>query len=331
LGTGASFTTPSISTTTTYYVDATYNSCTSATRTAVLATILSTPGTTTLSAPANAATGVTTSPSYSWSAVSGATSYDIEVATDAGFTSIITTTNVATNSYTQSPALAISTTYYWRVRAKNDCGAGSFTSAFNFTTSDISCNTFASTDVPKAIADGGTITSTLTIASGVTISDINVKNLIGTHTWINDLIITLKSPNNTTVTLFSQICNNEDNFNINFDDAAAAGALPCPPVGAGTYKPNTVLSAFNGENSAGVWTLTIRDVATPDAGNLTSWSLEICGSSCTAATINTQPSASSICTGANTTFSTTANRSYWLSMASRYWFWIYEYHKWRSL
>ncbi|SDX15724.1 ice-binding family protein [Flavobacterium degerlachei] len=39
LGTGTSFITPSISTTTTYYVDVTNNGCTSATRTAVLATI----------------------------------------------------------------------------------------------------------------------------------------------------------------------------------------------------------------------------------------------------------------------------------------------------
>ncbi len=40
LGTGTSFTTPYISTTTTYYVDATYNGCTSSTRTAVLATVV---------------------------------------------------------------------------------------------------------------------------------------------------------------------------------------------------------------------------------------------------------------------------------------------------
>ena len=39
MGTGTSFTTPSISTTTTYYVDATDNGCTTASRTAVIATI----------------------------------------------------------------------------------------------------------------------------------------------------------------------------------------------------------------------------------------------------------------------------------------------------
>jgi hypothetical protein len=52
LQTGASFTTPSINTTTTYYVDATNNGCTSSSRTAVVATVNTTPtisGTTPLS------------------------------------------------------------------------------------------------------------------------------------------------------------------------------------------------------------------------------------------------------------------------------------------
>ena len=43
LGTGTTFTTPSISSTTTYYVDATDNGCTTGTRTAVIATIYTTP------------------------------------------------------------------------------------------------------------------------------------------------------------------------------------------------------------------------------------------------------------------------------------------------
>jgi hypothetical protein len=44
LGSGTSFTTPSITTTTTYYVDATNNGCTNATRTAITATINNVPG-----------------------------------------------------------------------------------------------------------------------------------------------------------------------------------------------------------------------------------------------------------------------------------------------
>ena len=43
MATGTSFTTPSISTTTTYYVDATSNSCTTSSRTSVTATINASP------------------------------------------------------------------------------------------------------------------------------------------------------------------------------------------------------------------------------------------------------------------------------------------------
>ncbi|MFN5417126.1 MAG: M43 family zinc metalloprotease, partial [Flavobacteriia bacterium] len=309
LGSGTSYTTPSISTNTTYYVDATLSGCTSPTRTAVLASVLSTPGLSTLSSPTDAATGISSSPSFSWSAIAGASSYDIQIATDAGFTSIISTTNVATNAFTVGSALNISTTYYWRVRAINSCGTGSYTTPFSFTTSNISCNTFASSDVPKTIVDGATVTSTMNIASGVTITDVNVLNLVGTHTWINDMIVKLRSPSGTEITLFSNVCNDQDNFNLNFDDAAGSGVLPCPPTGGGTYIPSQSLSAFNGQNSAGTWTLTVQDVATPDAGAVTSWSLQICGSACTPVTpsvsISSSDADNTICTSTSVTFTAT--------------------------
>ena len=51
-----------------------------------------------------------------------------------------------------------------------------------------------STDVPKAIPDLGTATSTLTIAGSGTIQDVDVRNLDITHTFDSDLIITLSAP-----------------------------------------------------------------------------------------------------------------------------------------
>ena len=57
LGTGISFTTPSISNTTTYYVDATYNGNTTPTRTAIAASVYSTPTILTTTAGSNCGTG----------------------------------------------------------------------------------------------------------------------------------------------------------------------------------------------------------------------------------------------------------------------------------
>ncbi len=92
------------------------------------------PGTPSLISPANGATGVSVTPTLDWSDVSGATSYDVQVATDSGFTNVVRSANVASSTWVVSPALNNSTTYFWRARANNSCGAGAYSSAFSFTT-----------------------------------------------------------------------------------------------------------------------------------------------------------------------------------------------------
>jgi subtilisin-like proprotein convertase family protein len=230
----------------------------------------------TLSSPANGATGAVAPFNFSWVADANATAYDIDIATDGGFSTIVENSTGLTNPNYTATTLTSSTTYFWRVKPSNQCGAGSFSSVSTFTTGN--CNNYASTNVPVAISASGTptITSTLNVTTAGTINDVDVVDLVGTHTWINDLTVTLTSPQNTTITLWDGICDSENDFDVNFDDAAAAGALPCPPVGGGNYQPQTVLSAFNGENASGTWTLTIADGANQDGGSLNGWGLNIC-------------------------------------------------------
>ncbi len=240
------------------------------------------PGAATLTSPADGATGASLVPSFTWTAGSDATSYDLEVATDVGFTNVVYSAAGLTGlSHTPSSALDPSTLYFWRVTANNVCG--SITSgSFRFTTVLLVCDTFDSTDVPLSIPEaGGTsgpTTSTLTIgaADAGTVADVNVLNLIGSHTWIGDLDFNLDSPAATSVRLLERDCSSADDFDVNFDDAAAPGSPPCPPTGGGTYRPASPLSAFSGEDSEGTWTLTINDNADQDSGQLDSWSLEIC-------------------------------------------------------
>ncbi len=231
----------------------------------------------TLIAPANMATNQV-NPVLTWNANPNAATYDAQVATDVAFTNIIANpTGLTTPSY-QTVGLANLTTYYWRARGVNTCGTGNYSAPFSFTTANIVCNTYVSTDVPKTIPTTvGTVTSTLTITGcGGTISDLNVKNLNITHTWIDDLVIDLTSPDGTTVRLMNRPCDSEDNILINFDDAAASPNFPCPPTNNGTYQPFAALSAFNGKNLAGIWTLTVADVVNQDGGSLNAWGLEIC-------------------------------------------------------
>jgi hypothetical protein len=91
--------------------------------------------------PANAAinvcfAGIGAVSSISWTASASATSYDVYFG--AGSLPGTVTANVATNTY-NTGALVASTTYYWRVVAKNSCGDAVTSATFTFTTAALSC------------------------------------------------------------------------------------------------------------------------------------------------------------------------------------------------
>ncbi len=102
----------------------------------------------TLSTPTNGATGVSTTPSFAWSTVTGANGYWVMVATSPSALptstsaircpSCIITTTVRGTSYQGSTTLASGATYYWQVQAFNDSGTpmvnGQFSSQWPFTT-----------------------------------------------------------------------------------------------------------------------------------------------------------------------------------------------------
>lgn len=85
-----------------------------------------------LSLPASGATNVSTPVAFSWTASANADGYLLEVATDAGFTTIVNTQNVTGTS--ASASLTPATTYYWRVTASNSCGNGTASTVRSFTT-----------------------------------------------------------------------------------------------------------------------------------------------------------------------------------------------------
>ena len=232
-----------------------------------------------LISPINNAAAQNTTLNLTWNLNVNATSYDVQVATDNAFTSIISSGNVLSNTYSVS-GLTESTTYYWRVSPRNLTCTGNFSSINAFTTGVFTCTTVNSPNVPVTIVSTGTptITSTLNIPSGGLISDVNIAMNI-THTWINDLAATLTSPSGTVVQLFSRQCPSSStyvNLNATFDDSGIPLVCGTNPAIAGTVIPSQPLSAFNNLNSTGTWTLTILDGAGGDGGSLNSWSLNIC-------------------------------------------------------
>ncbi|MCS6844022.1 MAG: trypsin-like peptidase domain-containing protein [Caldilineales bacterium] len=96
----------------------------------------STFGPPTLISPADGATGLDPMPTFQWQAVPGATGYELQIATDAGFADIVyaATVPAAQTSAQIGEPLARGTTHFWRMAVHNPCGRGPFSPARRFTT-----------------------------------------------------------------------------------------------------------------------------------------------------------------------------------------------------
>ena len=90
----------------------------------------------TLVSPANGSSGVTLMPLLDWSDVTGATSYNLQVANNAGFSLPVIDLSSLPSSQYQVPSgiLQANTIYYWRASASNSNGTSNWATAWNFTT-----------------------------------------------------------------------------------------------------------------------------------------------------------------------------------------------------
>ncbi len=141
---------------------------------------------------------------------------------------------------------------------------------------------------PLAIPDNSPagVSDSITITDTGSVRDLNVQLDI-THTYMNDLIITLEHvATNTTVTLINRprsasnlSCSGNNINNILSDNAILSANTNCSRSTTPAYLANTIyqsvgdLSDFNNENLTGEWKLTISDNAALDTGTLNSWSL----------------------------------------------------------
>ena len=135
----------------------------------------------------------------------------------------------------------------------------------------------------------------MTVDAEGSISDVNILNITGDHTWVSDLTMTLTSPAGTSVVLVETPCSDEDNFLVTFDDNSEVVNLDCPLTTGRSFKPVEELSAFNGEAAAGEWTLTVEDGVSDDGGSLDAWTLELCLNQTESKRFESTPSFVEIC------------------------------------
>lgn len=234
-----------------------------------------------LTAPANNATGQATSPAFSWAAIADAGSYRIQIATDAGFATLVDNQVVNATTYTPATALNPDTTYYWRVYGLNACGQGTVSAVFQFRTANEICRAPG-----VAIPDNNTtgVTDSQTLVTTGTLTGLRLGIQL-THTYVGDLTLTL-SKGATTVALMQRPggnggCSGND-MNLTVDDAATltletnctSGTNPAQAYTVGgNYKPDSPLSEFAGQDLSGTWSLKAVDSANQDTGNIVRWCL----------------------------------------------------------
>lgn len=92
------------------------------------------PGDVTLDAPADGSIDQDLQPAFDWTAPNEGDTYQIQVATDSGFSSIVIDENVESTGFVPVDDLATGTDYFWRVRSNNACGDGGWSDTFTFRT-----------------------------------------------------------------------------------------------------------------------------------------------------------------------------------------------------
>lgn len=144
-------------------------------------------------------------------------------------------------------------------------------------------------DVPLAITEGDWVYADLTIGGDLgAITDINVFVDIE-HTWMADLDIYVAHQEQggsswKWVQLYNQDGDSRDNMtSVLFDDQAAAsisGAVA--PYGPGSFRPTSLpeagesnlLSDYNGDQAAGIWSLVLFDNFSGDTGEVHQFRIE---------------------------------------------------------
>jgi subtilisin-like proprotein convertase family protein len=135
--------------------------------------------------------------------------------------------------------------------------------------------------IPLAVSGVGRASRVTFSVDGTTCSSTEGATGVGIdHTYVGDLVGTLKSPSGATATLFSNSGSSGNNMcKVVFDDKATApfrGISQDLAPYTGTWRPFQPISNVIG-NADGTWTFTVVDTASRDTGSLRAVSLHVSG------------------------------------------------------
>jgi subtilisin-like proprotein convertase family protein len=142
------------------------------------------------------------------------------------------------------------------------------------------CNTYPASGLPLNIPDNNAtgVTSIINVSSTGNVVSVKVKGINITHTWDEDLDITLEGPNGATLILAADNGSSGDNFtNTNFmDGSPSLTSVGAPFTGTFSAVGGSLSGTFAGISASGQWKLIVKDDEGSDVGALNAWSLELC-------------------------------------------------------
>ena len=221
-----------------------------------------------------------TSIQLSWELMEDADEYQIQLSQTEDF-STVDQAFLTSNSSIDVEQLTGETTYFWRVKAINPCAESEYSTSFQFTTDILSCSTYSANNLPRNIQDATPTASRNTVATFLVADDLPIVdldvNVDITHSYVEDLTLTLVGPGGEEVVLIQNQGGSANNFNNTVFDSEATSAIQgaSAPFN-GTFRPLENLSLFYTTSGRGTWRLIVNDNAAQDTGVINSAELSIC-------------------------------------------------------
>ncbi|MHC4474638.1 MAG: DUF7901 domain-containing protein [Planctomycetota bacterium] len=125
--------------------------------------------------------------------------------------------------------------------------------------------------IPDYTGTPGVVSHTISVPDSFTVRDVDIDAIID-HTYLHDLIVTVEHLGEI-VTLWNRVCHDNNNMDVIFDDEG--NPVECNSPTVGDVIPFEALSAFDGMDSAGDWTITVSDNEGADTGTLQHWSVHL--------------------------------------------------------
>ncbi len=135
---------------------------------------------------------------------------------------------------------------------------------------------YAMAPMPQSIVDAGSVNASVTIAQTGTIT-LTAVRFNAAHTYDQDIDLTVRSAINTQLDITSDNGSTGDNYvNTVFIDSAGTTVVSGTAPFTGSFQPEQLLGAWNGQSITGTWASTLTDDDPLIAGTWQELSLGFC-------------------------------------------------------